>query len=261
MKQDIQQKEQSNSDKENLKEKPKVKSPKKKKDDFSIDTDQLIEAGLYFGHRTSRINPKMNQYIQGVRNNVHIINVDTTKKKFIEALEFIQNLIVGKKILLFVGTKVQNKDLVAEVANECGLPYVNQRWLGGTFTNFGVIKKRIEYFKKLESDKEEGGWDKYTKKERIKMQRELENLKLKFEGLKEVTRLPDAIFVCDIRKDYLAIKEAREKGIKVIGIADTNVDPELADYPIPANDDAISSIKYILEKIKEVILKSKEKQA
>lgn len=237
-----------------------TKEEKKVKiNDFKLDTEEMAQAGLHFGHRTSRVHPKMKPYLYGVRNTVHIIDLEKTKEKFKEALKFIQELISENKILLLVGTKIQVKDLVKEIAIECSLPYVNERWLGGTFTNFEVIKKRIEYFKDLERKKKEGELEKYTKKERAKIAQELRNLEIKFAGLKDLTQLPDAIFVLDMKKDDLAVKEARMKGIKVIGLSDTNCDPTLADYPIPANDDAISSVKYILEKVKEAIIKVKNK--
>lgn len=232
---------------------------KNKKNDFNLDPEEMARAGLHFGHRTSRVHPKMRPFLYGVRNTVHIIDLEKTKEKFEEALKFIQELVSENKILLLVGTKIQVKELVKNVALELNLPYVNERWLGGTFTNFGVIKKRIEYFKELEKKKLEGELEKYTKKERAKIERELRNLEKKFEGIKNLERLPDAVFVLDMKKDNLAVKEAKMKGIKVIGIADTNVDPTLADYFIPANDDAISSVKYILEKVKEVIINSKSK--
>jgi len=226
---------------------------KTKKVDFKLDTEEMAQAGVHFGHRTSRVHPKMMPYLYGVRNTVHIIDLEKTKEKFEEALKFIQELISENKILLLVGTKIQVKDLVKEIAKDCSLPYVNERWLGGTFTNFEIIKKRIEYFKDLEKKKAAGELEKYTKKERAKIDQELRDLEIKFGGIKNLEKLPDAIFVLDMKKDEAAVKEARMKGIKVIGISDTNVDPTLADYPIPANDDAISSVKYILEKVKEVI--------
>ena len=232
---------------------------KKEKNKFKIDPEEMTRVGVQFGHRTSRINPKMNQYLFGVRNTVHIIDVEKTKEKLIEALEFVQKLISEDKILLLVGTKIQIKDLVKSVAEECGLPYVIERWLGGTFTNFSTILKRVNYYKDLEEKKSSGELDKYTKKERAKFDQELKSLEIKFKGLKDLNRLPDAVFVCDMRKDKLAIKEAKDKGVKVIAICDTNVDPTLADYPIPASDDATSSVKYILDKIKEAILKAKTK--
>jgi len=238
----------------------KEKTPKKeiKKADFKIDPEEMARAGVHFGHRTSRVNPKIKPYLYGVRNNVHIIDLEKTVEKLKEAIKFIQELILENKILLLVGTKIQIKNLVREIAKECQLPYVVERWLGGTFTNFEVIKKRIDYFKDLEKKKTGGELEKYTKKERAKIDEELKNLEIKFRGIKELEKLPDAIFVLDMKKDELAVKEAKMKGIKVIGIADTNVDPNLADYPIPANDDAISSVKYILEKVKEVIIKSQK---
>jgi small subunit ribosomal protein S2 len=235
-------------------------SKTEKSSDFSLDINEMAEAGLYFGHRVSMINPKMKPYTQGCRNNVHIIDLDVTKEKLEEALSFVKEISSKGGTILFVGTKIQVKDMVKEIAVELGFPYVNQRWLGGTFTNFEIIKKRVDYLKDFEKQKEEGGWDKYTKKERVKMQRELNNLKFKFDGLKSMDKLPDAIFVCDMNKDDIVVREAREKGVKVIGISDTNTDPTIADYPIPANDDALSSVKYILNKVKEVILKSKEEK-
>jgi len=230
----------------------------KKEVDFNINLEEMAQAGLQFGHQKSKIHPKMEPYLYGVRNTVHIIDLEKTKQKLKEALIFIQELISKNKILLIVGTKIQHKDLIKTIAEECGLLYVNERWLGGTFTNFETIKKRIEYFNGLEQKKQEGELEKYTKKERLKIDQELRELEKKFAGIKKLEKLPDAVFVVDLRKDILTIKEAKRKKIKIIGISDTNCDPTLADYPIPANDDAISSVKYILEKIKEVILKTKK---
>ncbi len=229
-----------------------------KENDFNLNIEEMAQSGLHFGHRTSRTHPKMAPYLYGVRNTVHIIDLEKTKEKFIEALKFIQELISEDRVLLLVGTKIQVKDLVKKIAIDCGFPYINERWLGGTFTNFEVIKKRIEYFKDLERKKKEGELEKYTKKEKAKFDQELRNLEKKFGGIKNLERLPDAVLVLDMKKDNLAVKEAKMKGVKVIGISDTNSDPTLADYPIPANDDAISSVKYILEKIREVIKKVKK---
>ncbi len=229
--------------------------------DFGLNTEEMARAGLHFGHRTSRVHPQMMPYISGIRNTVHIIDLEKTKERFEEALKFIQELIAENKILLLVGTKIQHKESVKDVAKECGLPYVIERWLGGTFTNFETIKKRIEYFNELEKKKAEGGLEKYTKKERAKIDQELKDLEIKFWGIKNLERLPDILFVLDMKKDSLAVKEAKRKGVKIIGISDTNCDPTLVDYPIPANDDAISSIKYILEKVKEVILSQKPSPA
>ncbi len=241
------------------KEKTAVKKPAPKKADFGINVEDMAKAGLHFGHRTSNVHPKMKPYLAGVRNTIHIINLKETAEKLKSALKFIQELVSEKKVLLLVGTKIQVKNLVKEIAEQCELPYVNERWLGGTFTNFKIIKKRIEYFKDLEKKKKEGELKKYTKKEQGKIDQQLRNFEIKFGGIKNLSQLPDAVFVIDIRKDVLTIKESEKKEIKTIGISDTNTDPSLVDYPIPANDDAISSVKYILEKVKEVILKAKSK--
>jgi len=230
---------------------------KSKKSDFNLDIEEMAKAGLHFGHRTSRIHPKMMPYLSGVKNTIHIIDLEKSKEKLEEVLKFIQELILEKKILLVAGTKIQVKDLVKDMATECGLPYVNERWLGGTFTNFPSIKKRIEYFKDLEKKKAEGGLEKYTKKERAKIDYQLKDFEFKFGGIKNLERLPDAIFVLDMKKETTAVKEARMKGVKVIGISDTNCDPTLADFPILANDDAIPALKYILEKVKEAIKNAK----
>jgi small subunit ribosomal protein S2 len=236
--------------KENLKK-------EEEKNEFNINPEEMLRAGLHFGHQTSKTHPKMKPYIFGVRNTVHIFDLEKTAEKLKEALSFIQRMAAENKILLFVGTKIQIKNLIKEVAQEIGSPHVSERWLGGTITNFGVIKSRIEYFKDLERKKETGELEKYTKKERLEFDQELEKLRMKFEGIKGLSKVPDAIFVVDIKKESSAVKEAKDKEIKVIGICDTNVDPTLVDYPIPANDDAISSVKYILEKVKEVISKAK----
>jgi len=234
------------------------KKSKTKEIGINLDTEEMAKAGVHFGHRTSKVHPKMIPYLQGTKNTVHIINLEKTKEKFLEALNFIEDIISQGKTLLLVGTKIQSKKMVEEMAKELNLPYVSERWLGGTFTNFPIIKKRIEYYKELEKKKDSGDLEKYTKKERIKIDQELERLKKKFEGIKNLEKLPDAVFVLDMKKDYLTAKEARKMNVPVIGLSDTNVDPTLADYPIPANDDAISSVRYILEKVKEVIAKAKE---
>lgn len=230
---------------------------KTKKNEFGINMEEMLKAGLHFGHRTSKLHPKMELFVCGVRNTVHIIDLERTSEKLKEALEFIKQLMREQKILLLVGTKIQHRELVENIAKEYNLPYITERWLGGTLTNFQVMEKRIEYLKEMEEKKQLGELEKYTKKERIKIDRELQNLEIKFGGIKNLERAPDAIFICDMGKDDLAVKEARIKGIPIIAIADTNVDPTSVDFPIPANDDAISSVKYILEKVAEVIKSQK----
>jgi len=234
------------------------KEEKEEKENFKLSLAEMEKAGLSFGHRTSKIHPKMKPYLQGVRNTVHMIDLEKTQEKFKEALKYIKELVQEEKTLLLVGTKIQFKDLVKEIAKETNLPYIVRRWLGGTFTNFKTIRKRIDYFKDLEEKKQKGELEKYTKKEQLDIDKEIRGLEEKFGGVKDMEKIPEAIFVLDIKKDGLAVKEAREKKVKIIAIADTNVDPSLADYVIPANDDAISSVRYILEKVKDVIIENRK---
>jgi small subunit ribosomal protein S2 len=230
---------------------------KTKQKDFKVNVEEMAQVGVHLGHRTSSIYPKMNPYIFGSRGGIHIIDLEKTKEKLEEVLSFIEELFSEGKNLLLVGTKIQVKDLIEKTARDCGLPYVSERWLGGTFTNFSSIQKRIKHYKDLEAQKKEGELEKYTKKEQVKLNKELERLAIKFEGLRNLAAIPEAIFVCDMKKDKLAIAEAKSTGVKVIALADTNVDPNKADYFIPASDDSLSSVSYILGKIKEVILKNK----
>ncbi len=222
--------------------------------------EEMIEAGLHLGHKISKLHPKMKDYVVGIKNTVHIINLEETKVSLEKALDFISELFKKGESLLLVSTKPPLKKIIQETAEECGLPYVVNRWLGGTFTNFKVINKRAKFFKELQKKKEEGKFENLSKKEKIKIERQLNNLKLRFEGIKDLEKIPEAVFICDLVKDELAFKEARKKGIKTVAIVDTNADPRLVDYPIPANDDAISSVSYILDKVKKTILKSKNKK-
>jgi small subunit ribosomal protein S2 len=225
--------------------------------DIKINVDEMAGAGVNFGHKVSKLHPRMKPFIAGIKNNVHLFDLEKTAKELENALKFISKIISEGKTLLLVGTKVQMKSFVKSMAEECNLPYVTERWLGGTFTNFETITKRVNYFKDLEKRKAIGDFEKYTKKERMGLEKEIELLKIKFEGIKNMAKLPDAVFIFDIQKDETCLREAKRKGIKIIAICDTNTDPGKVDYPIPANDDAISSVKYILEKTKEVILNSK----
>lgn len=236
----------------------KEEEEKNKLKPIELDTKEMAEVGLHFGHRISKLHPKMKPYIYGVKNTIHLIDLDKSALKLKEALDFIEKLIADGKTLLLVGTKIQVKAKIKEMAEELSLPYVSERWLGGTFTNFEEMKKRLDYFKDLREKKEKADLGNYTKKEKMEMEKELQKLELKFGGLQNLKKLPEAVFVVDMKKDKLACKEARRKGIRVIGIADTNIDPSLADYPIPANDDAISSLNYILGKVKEAIIRGKE---
>ncbi len=233
-----------------------------KKSGFGIDIEEMTKAGVYFGHRVSKCHPKMKPYVLGVKGSDHInvIDLEKTKEFFIKALDYIKGLIQEDKVILFVGTKIPTRKLIQETAKECGLPYVVERWIGGTITNFQIIRERIDYFKDLEKKKVSGELEKYTKKERLEFDREIERLNKKFGGIKEMEKLPDVLFVLDMKKDSLAVREASKKGIPIIAIADTNVDPTLVEYSIPANDDAISSVRYILDKVKKVILDNSSKK-
>jgi small subunit ribosomal protein S2 len=226
--------------------------------EIKISVEEMTGAGVNFGHRVSKLHPRMKPFVAGVKNNVHLFDLEKTAKELEKALKFISKTVSEGKTLLFVGTKIQVKGLIKLAAEECGLPYVTERWLGGTFTNFETITKRVNYFKDLERRKAIGDFEKYTKKEKMGLEKEIELLRVKFEGIKNLTKLPDAVFIFDIYKDDTCLREAKRKGIKIIAICDTNTDPSQVDYPIPANDDAISSVKYILEKTKEAILNSKQ---
>lgn len=214
----------------------------------------MLKAGVHFGHRKSRVNPRMLPYIFGVRNNVHIIDLALTKAKLHSALEELQEMRAQGKAILFVGTRPTAKPLIKEIATMLDMPYVVNRWVGGTLTNFGVIAKRLEYFRELEAKQKHGELEKYTKHEQHLFQIELRRLEEKFGGIKQMQHIPDALFLADLYEDELAAREARRLKIPVIAIADTNTDPTLADEPIPGNDDALSSLQYILGRVREALV-------
>jgi len=224
---------------------------------INLNVEEMTASGVNFGHTVSKLHPKMKPFVLGIKNNVHMIDLEKTASEFEIALNFISRIIADGKIMIFVGTKIQTRLLVKGSAEKCGMPYVIERWLGGTFTNFETISKRVEHFKELQHKKTTDELLKYTKKERLMFDREIESLETKFGGIKNMAKLPEAVLLLDVKKDITCAKEARRKGIKIIGVVDTNVDPTLVDYPIPGNDDAISSIKYILSKVEETVLNSK----
>ncbi len=215
--------------------------------------EQLLEAGVHFGHRTSRWNPKMKGYIFGVRNGVHIFDLEKTVAKLQEAAVFAAETAQNGSYIIFVGTKPAVRKAVREAAIVCSMPFVDQRWLGGTLTNFKSISKRLEYFRDLEAKLAAGELKKYTKKEQLGFKKQLEELEKSFGGIKNLMKLPGAIFVSDLKENRPAVAEAKIAGVKVIAIADSSTDPNLADYPIPANDDALSSVKIIVETLAEAI--------
>lgn len=208
--------------------------------------EEMLKAGVHFGHRTSKWNAKMEPYIFTIRNNVHIIDLERTQEKLKDLLKFLAELKKDNKIILFVGTKVAVKEITKQSAVECKMPYVTERWIGGTLTNFESISERLKHFRDLEDKKKTGELAKYTKKEQHDFGVELQKLERQFGGIKKMTKLPDVLFVIDVHKEGLAVKEARTKKIPIIGICDTNADPTKINHPVPANDDAISSLKLIL---------------
>lgn len=225
----------------------------------NTELQEMMEAGLHFGHKTSKTHPQMKRYIAGVRNSIHIINLEKTKEKLQEVLEVVRDLVTSGKIILLVGTKVQTKDLVRDLAKETGLPYVTERWIGGLLTNFEMVQKRIEHLKDLENKKASEDFNKYTKWEQHEMEEERKKLERKFGGMKNLGGLPNALFVFDLDENQLAVKEAKQKNIQVLAIVDTNCDPGSVDYAIPANDDAVSSVKYIVEKVRDAIVNARPK--
>jgi len=227
------------------------------KEDIKLSVEEMEKAGVNFGHKVSKLHPKMKAYVSGVKNGVNLFDLEKISKEFIKALTFVSKIVSEGKTIIFVGTKIQLRAVITEAAEECGVPCVTERWLGGTFTNFETIQKRVNYFKDLEKKKESGELEKYTKKERLNFDREISSLKIKFGGIRNMAKLPDAVFIFGLDKDITCAKEAKRRGVKIISIVDTNVNPDIVDYPIPANDDAISSVRYIIDKVKEIILNSK----
>lgn len=225
--------------------------------DIKLNVEEMEKAGVSFGHKVSKLHPKMKQYIAGIKNNVHLFDLEKTSKELDKALNFIAKSVAEGKNIVFIGTKIQLKAIIQKTAEECGLPYVTERWLGGTFTNFETIQKRVTYFKDLEAKKASGALGKYTKKEQLDFDKEIAILKTKFEGIRNMAKLPDIVFIAGIDKDITAAREAKRKGIKIIGVCDTNVNPDIVDYIIPANDDSIGATAYILEKVKQCIIENK----
>ncbi len=223
-----------------------------------ISMKQLLEAGVHFGHQTRRWNPKMAQYIFTERNGIYIIDLQKTVKKVEEAYRFTKEVAETGKPILFVGTKKQAQEAIKEEAERCGMFYVNERWLGGMLTNHKTIKTRIEKLRKLEKMEEEGVFNVLPKKEVIKLRAEKEKLEKYLNGIKDMPELPAAIFVVDPRKENIAIQEAHRLGIPVIGIVDTNCDPEQLDFAIPGNDDAIRAVKLITGAMATAIIEGRQ---
>jgi small subunit ribosomal protein S2 len=220
----------------------------------NITMKELLEAGVHFGHQTKRWNPKMKEYIFGERNGIYIIDLQKTLKMFKEASKFVQDLTVEGKLLLFVGTKRQAQDAIAEEAQRCSMYYVNQRWLGGLLTNWTTIQKSIKRLKELDDMATDGRYELLPKKEVIKLERERKHLQANLAGIKDLSRLPDAIFVIDSNKEQIAVREARKLGIPVVAVVDTNCDPSEVDYVIPGNDDALRAIRLFASKVADSVI-------
>lgn len=225
-----------------------------------ISMKQLLEAGVHFGHQTRRWNPKMSRYIFTERNGIYIIDLQKTVKKVDEAYNFIREVAANGGKILFVGTKKQAQESVAEEAARCGMYFINQRWLGGTLTNFSTIQKRVSRLHQLEKMEVDGTFELLPKKEVIILRKEKERLEKFLGGIKNMKELPDAIFVIDPRKERIAVAEARKLGIPLVGIVDTNCDPDEIDYVIPGNDDAIRAVKLLTGKMADAILEANQGQ-
>jgi len=214
---------------------------------------ELLEAGVHFGHQTKRWNPKMKEFIFGERNGIYIIDLQKTLKMFKEASKFVQELAADGKIILFVGTKRQAQDAIAEEATRCGGFYVNQRWLGGLLTNWVTVQKSVKRLKELDEMATDGRYELLPKKEVIKLERERKHLQANLAGIKNMNRLPDLIFVIYSNKEQIAVREARKLGIPVVAVVDTNCDPSEVDYVIPGNDDALRAIRLFASKIADSV--------
>jgi small subunit ribosomal protein S2 len=223
-----------------------------------ISMKQLLEAGVHFGHQTRRWNPKMKKYIFTERNGIYIIDLQKTVKKVEEAYNWVKELAANGGTILFVGTKKQAQESVKEEAERSGMFYVNQRWLGGTLTNFETIQKRIQRLKDIERMAEDGTFDVLPKKEVVQLKKEQERLEKFLGGIKNMKELPDALFIVDPRKERIAVAEAHKLNIPIVGIVDTNCDPDEIDVVIPANDDAIRAVKLLTSKIADAILEAKQ---
>lgn len=222
--------------------------------------EEMLKAGVHFGHRTSRWHPKMAPYIFGVRGGVHVINVEETQKMLEKTLSYVEDVIARGGVVLFIGTKKQITGVVEKTAQACGMPYINNRWLGGTFTNFSEIQKLIKKYLELKEKREKGELKKYTKLEQLQFDRKIEELEEKIGGISTLKKLPEAIFVFDAHNEKTAMYEAGKQNVKVIAICDTNINPTEVDYVIPANDDSVRSLELIGSVVADSVNAGKKKQ-
>ena len=224
----------------------------------SISMKELLEAGVHFGHQTKRWNPKMKEYIFGERNGIYIIDLQKTLKLFKDAMRFVAEQAAAGKNILFVGTKRQAQEAIAEEATRCGMYYINQRWLGGLLTNFVTVQKSIKRLKELDAMATSGDWQGRVKKEIGRLERERKHLVQNLNGIKEMNGLPDLLFVVDSSKEAIAVGEAKKLGITVVAVVDTNCDPDMVDYVIPGNDDALRAIRLFTNKISEAVVEGRQ---
>lgn len=222
---------------------------------------EMLQSGMHFGHTSSRWHPKMKPFIFGERNGIHIIDLEKTQTQLEAALNLLKEIASRGGVILFVGTKIQAKSIVQKYAEACGMPYVNQRWLGGTLTNFHQLKETLKRLKMLKDQREKGELKKYTKKEQLLLNREIEEMEVKVGGIQQITKIPDAIFVIDIRTEKTAVQEAQVTKTKAIAVCDTNVNPAGVDAIIPANDDAVKSIELVCKLACEAIKEGKANAA
>jgi small subunit ribosomal protein S2 len=219
---------------------------------------EMLQAGVHFGHRDSRWHPKMKNYIFGSRNGIHIVDLEKTLVKLEDALTYVRDLTARGGVILFLGTKRQARDIIKKYAQECGAPYISGRWLGGTLTNFGEIMNLVKHFNDLKAKQASGALAKYTKKEQSNFAKEIEDLENKVGGIANIVRAPDAVFVVDIMKEKTAVAEAIVRGIPLVALTDTNVNPEKVAYPIPSNDDAVKTIELMTKLIAEAVTEGKK---
>lgn len=224
-----------------------------------ITLEELLEAGCHFGHQTRRWNPKMGEYIYGAKEGVHIFDLAKTREALLSAGQKVTQTVAEGGVVLFVGTKRQAKDLIRDAAEQAGMPYVTTRWLGGTLTNFEQVKKSVRKLADIKSGLESGKFANYTKKERLLMEREMMRLEHLFGGLVKLEKLPELLFIVDTHKEVSAVAEANRLGIPIVGIVDTNADPTVIDFPVPANDDAVKSISIILDFVVKAVEEGKKK--
>lgn len=227
----------------------------------NITLEGLLEAGAHFGHQTKRWNPKMEDFLYGSEQGVHIFDLVKTKKAIEEALEFLTTSVKEGKTILFLGTKKQIKEKIKEIALETGSPYVDERWLGGTISNFEQMKKSLKKLEEMKTKMAEGDYNKNTKKERLLIDREITRLERFFGGLKGVTKVPEVLFIVDTKREAAAVREASRLKVSIVGIVDSNADPDMIDYPIPMNDDASKALEYVLNLVKDTLLVANKAKA